>query len=37
MANILIVDDEPLIREMIKEHLSHEGFPAQRQLMAPLH
>lgn len=26
MATILIVDDEPLIRELIQEHLSHEGF-----------
>lgn len=26
MATILIVDDEPLIRELIQEHLSYEGF-----------
>lgn len=26
MPTILIVDDEPLIRELIKEHLSFEGF-----------
>ena len=26
MATILIVDDEPLIRDLIREHLSHEGF-----------
>ena len=26
MVNILIVDDEPLIRGLIREHLEHEGF-----------
>ncbi len=26
MAKILIVDDEPLIRELIREHLQHDGF-----------
>ncbi len=26
MINILIVDDEPLIRGLIREHLEHEGF-----------
>ena len=26
MAKILIVDDEPRIRELIREHLQHEGF-----------
>ena len=25
-ATILIVDDEPLIRDLIREHLTHEGF-----------
>ena len=26
MAKILIVDDEPRIRELIREHLEHEGW-----------
>lgn len=26
MAKILIVDDEPRIRELIEEHLEHEGY-----------
>ena len=26
MAKILIVDDEPRIRELIREHLQHAGF-----------
>ena len=26
MADILIVDDEPLIRGLIREHLEHAGF-----------
>lgn len=26
MAHILIVDDEPLIRELLREHLEHAGF-----------
>ncbi len=26
MVNVLIVDDEPLIRGLIREHLEHEGF-----------
>lgn len=26
MINVLIVDDEPLIRGLIREHLEHEGF-----------
>ena len=26
MANILIVDDEPRIRDLIREHLQHAGF-----------
>ena len=26
MAKILIADDEPRIRELIQEHLEHEGY-----------
>ena len=26
MAKILIVDDEPRIRDLIREHLQHAGF-----------
>ena len=29
MAKILIVDDEPRIRELIREHLEHEGFQCE--------
>ena len=29
MAKILIVDDEPRIRELISEHLQHEGFACE--------
>lgn len=29
MAKILIVDDEPRIRELIREHLQHEGFTCE--------
>lgn len=29
MANILIVDDEPRIRELIREHLQHGGFACE--------
>lgn len=29
MAKILVVDDEPRIRELIREHLEHEGFTCQ--------
>lgn len=29
MANILIVDDEPRIRELIREHLQHSGFTCE--------
>ncbi len=29
MVNILIVDDEPLIRELLKEHLTHAGYMCQ--------
>lgn len=29
MAKILIVDDEPRIRELIREHLEHDGFTCQ--------
>lgn len=29
MVNILIVDDEPRIRELIREHLEHEGYQAE--------
>lgn len=29
MAKILIVDDEPRIRELIREHLQHEGFQCE--------
>jgi two-component system response regulator ResD len=29
MVNILIADDEPRIRELIREHLEHEGFSCE--------
>ena len=29
MANILIVDDEPRIRDLIREHLQYAGFTCQ--------
>ena len=29
MANILIVDDEPRIRDLIREHLQHAGFTCE--------
>ncbi len=29
MAKILIVDDEPRIRELIREHLQHDGFSCE--------
>ncbi len=35
MAKILIVDDEPRIRELIEEHLEHEGYQCTRRQTAP--
>ena len=29
MAKILIVDDEPRIRALIREHLQHDGFACE--------
>ena len=29
MAKILIVDDEPRIRDLIRAHLEHEGFSCE--------
>ena len=29
MAKILIVDDEPRIRDLIREHLQHAGFTCE--------
>ena len=35
MAKILIVDDEPRIRDLIREHLQYAGFPVRRPATAP--
>ena len=35
MAKILIVDDEPRIRDLIREHLQYAGFTCEVPATAP--
>ncbi|MFR5908874.1 MAG: hypothetical protein ACLUFT_11225 [Gemmiger formicilis] len=36
MAKILIVDDEPRIRDLIREHLQYAGFTREKPVTVPL-